>query len=161
MCRKYGTQIPPNPVRTPAGKVHSDSFQWSIAYTIFILRATSHLPIFPSAFLILICIKKHPRANDSIQSGSVSPERTHNAGESSPGGTRRDGSAGSANITQPVQRQLFLSLLLSSGHFHVGTCAIWHRVTASPPFASSPCPATSKVEAASERRAGLARQMGC
>ncbi|UKZ65304.1 uncharacterized protein TrAtP1_006497 [Trichoderma atroviride] len=101
VCRKYGTRIPPNLVRTapilagtPSCTLHA-----VMEHRVPHFHPT---PIFPSAFLILICIKKHPRTNGSTQSRSVSLQRTHNAGESSPGGTRRDGDAGSADITQPV-----------------------------------------------------------
>lgn len=65
MCRKYGTRIPPNPARTPAGTF------WFLPME-HLVPHYHPTPIFPSAFLILICIKKHPRANDSTQSRSVS-----------------------------------------------------------------------------------------
>lgn len=97
-----------------------------------------------SASLILICIEKHPRANGNTRSRSVSLQSALI--------TPASRALVVAALTSPsqLQRQLFPSVLLFSGHFHVGTCAIGHCVTTSPPSASSPCPATSEVEAASQ-----------
>jgi hypothetical protein len=113
-------------------------------------------PIFSSAFLILICIQRHPRANNKTQSVSVSLQSalTAPASQALVAHDRMEMLAALTSLSAAAASFLHTcQFSLPVGTFHVGTCAIWHRVTASPPSASSPCPATSKVEAASERAA--------
>lgn len=157
---KYGTRIPPDLVHTPPDYqvlllVPSNGASHRHGVPDSILRPASH-----QLLLILICIKKHPQANDNTRSGSVSLESalTTPASQALVAHNRMEMLAA---LTSPSAATFsfcpFLRALPNYLCITQGTCTIWHR----PPSASSPCPAISKVEAASESRAGLARQMCC